>query len=259
MKLLLERPGFRVAIGLVAPILALIWWQSQAMAGGARSVGFAPLQSIGAALVEMATGGGLFRDMTATISRSLFGLAVGGGTGIVLGVAMAIWRPLDRVLNPLLQAIRQVPLMGWLPLLGLWVGTGEKSQLIVVSISAFFPTLLNSYEGVVQVERRLLDVGRVYGFTPFQRFRLILFPAALPMILTGVTQALAFAWIAAIASEILFGVGSGLGVTMGLAQIQQRPDMILVTILATGCAGFAINHLVRCLRRHLLRWQPSAL
>jgi hypothetical protein len=59
---------------------------------------------------------------------------------------MAIWRPLDRVLNPLLQAIRQVPLMGWLPLLGLWFGTGQGTELIVVSLSAFFPTLLNSYE-----------------------------------------------------------------------------------------------------------------
>jgi sulfonate transport system permease protein len=67
----------------------------------------------------------------------------------------------------------------------------------------------------------------------------------MPLILTGVTQGLAFAWIAAIASEILLGVGGGLGVTMQLAQIQQRPDMILVTILGTAALlGFAINHLV---------------
>jgi sulfonate transport system permease protein len=59
----------------------------------------------------------------------------------------------------LLQAIRQVPLMGWLPLLGLWFGTGQGTELIVVSLSAFFPTLLNSYEGVANVERRFSRSG----------------------------------------------------------------------------------------------------
>jgi sulfonate transport system permease protein len=168
---------------------------------------------------------------------------------------MAIWRPLDRVLNPLLQAIRQVPLMGWLPLLGLWVGTGQGTELIVVSLSAFFPTLLNSFEGVANVERRFIEVGQIYGFTPWQRFRLILLPAAMPLILTGLTQGLAFAWIASIASEILLGVGGGLGVTMQLAQMQQRIDIILVAILVTAALGFTINRLFLRLRQHLLRWQ----
>lgn len=259
MKALLASRPRRVAIGFVAPALFLAWWQWRASIGGVGSVAFAPLSSVGAALLEMVKGGSLLADMVATLTRSLSGLVIGGGLGVATGVAMAIWRPLDRILNPLLQAIRQVPLMGWLPLLGLWFGTGEGSELIIVGLSAFFPTLLNSYEGVANVDPRLLEAGRVYGLTPYQRFRLILLPAALPLILTGLTQGLAFAWIAALASEILLGVGRGLGVTLQVAQTQQRLDIILVTILATALLGFAINHLFLRLRAHLLRWQAPAL
>jgi sulfonate transport system permease protein len=256
MKNLPANRWARIAIGAVVPILFLAWWQWQASQGGTRAFAFAPLQSVGAAFIELAEQGTLVSDMFSTLSRSLTGLLIGGSLGIATGVAMAMWRPLDRLLNPLLQAIRQVPLMGWLPLLGLWFGTGAGTELITVSLAAFFPTLLGSYEGVANVERRFLEVGRIYGFTQWQQFRFVLLPGAMPLILTGVTQGLAFAWIASIASEILLGVGGGLGVTMQLAQTQQRLDIILVTILVTAALGFSINQIFQRLRRHLLRWQP---
>lgn len=259
MKTLISGRWMRSAIGLVVPVLVLAWWQVQASRGGANAIAFAPLQSIGAAAWELTESGQLFTDMFATLSRSLTGLAIGGTLGIAVGVAMAISSPLDRMLGPLMNAIRQVPLIGWLPLFGLWFGTGQGAELIVVSISAFFPTMLNSYEGVAHVEGRYLEVGRIYGLTPWQRFRLILLPAALPLILTGITQALAFAWISSIATEILLGVGGGLGVTMQLAQTQQRLDIILVAIIATALLGFAINQLFRAARAHLLRWQPASI
>jgi len=258
MSALLSQRWARVAIGLVVPALFLGWWQAQAT-GGASALAFAPLDSIAATFVELAGNGSLLADMLATLSRSLSGLLVGGTLGIAIGVAMAVWRPLDRVLGPALQAIRQVPMIGWLPLVGLWFGTGQGAELIVVCLSAFFPVLLSTYEGVAHVERRYLEVGRIYGFTPLQRFRLILFPAAMPLILTGMTQGLAFAWIASIATEIVMGAGSGLGVTMQLAQTQQRMDVILVAIIVTAAIGFAINHLFLRLRRHLLRWQAAPL
>lgn len=256
---LLARRWTRPVIGLAVPVLVLAWWQVQATGSRTNAIAFAPLQSIGVAALELVENGQLFGDMLATLSSSLTGLAIGGTFGIAVGVAMAISTPLDRALGPLLNAIRQVPLIGWLPLFGLWFGTGQGAELVVVSLSAFFPTMLNSYEGVAHVERRYLEVGHLYGFTPWQRFRLILLPAAMPLILTGLTQALAFAWITSIATEILLGTGGGLGVTMQQAQTQQRLDIILVAILATAVLGFAINQLFRAARSHLLRWQPVSI
>jgi sulfonate transport system permease protein len=252
----LSRRPVRIAVGLVAPALVLAWWQYEAGKGGAHAAAFASLGSIGGAARELIASGTLVSDMTATLVRAFSGLAIGASLGVALGVAMAACHWLDRLLGPLLHALRQVPMIGWLPLIGLWFGTGNTSQLIVISMAAFFPALLNAHAGVAQVEGRYLDVANVLRFSAWQRFAHVLLPAAMPLILTGFTQSLAFAWIAGIGTEILMGSGGGLGVTMQQAQTQQRLDIILVAIAVTASLGFAINQTVFRLRAHVLRWQP---
>ncbi len=257
MSLLDHKPA-RFAVGLVAPALLLAWWQWQASRGGSNAVAFASLSTVGGAARELIVNGTLLADAAATLQRAFTGLGIGATLGIALGIAMAMWPLLDRLLGPLLNALRQVPMIGWLPLIGLWFGSDEGSELIVICLSAFFPAMLNAHAGVAQVERRYLEVGQIYGFSASQRFRRILLPAAMPMLLTGLTQSLAFAWIAAIAAELLMGASVGLGVTMQQAQTQQRLDIILVTIAVTAAIGFAINQLVYRIRSSLLAWQAPA-
>lgn len=253
----LNTPAARILLGLAVPVLLLLWWQGQSAQGGARALAFVPLQDVGATLAAQLASGFLLNDALATLSRAVTGLLLGGLAGTALGVAMAMSRPLDRVVGPLYHTVRQVPLLGWLPLIGLWVGNGDEAKLLIVSLAAFYPTVLNSYEGVRTVERRYVEVADLFGFSAAQRFAHVLLPAALPLVLTGVTQALAFAWIATIGTEMLFGASAGLGATMGVAQAQQRMDIILVAILAAATLGFTLNHLFARLRSHLLRWQPA--
>lgn len=250
----LSRLPVRIVIGLAAPLLLILWWQWQT---AAHVVTFAPPGAVGTALLDMLRNGDLWRDTSATLLCAFTGLAIGAPLGIATGVAMGIWKPIDRILGPLLHAFRQVPMIGWLPLMGLWFGVGEGTELIVISLSAFFPSMLNSHAGVAQVERRYLEVGGILRFNTLQRIRFILLPAAMPLVLTGVTQALAFAWISTIGTELLTGAGAGLGVTMQQAQMQQRLDIMLVVIAVTAALGFIINQLFRQLRRSLLRWQPT--
>ncbi|HZU64006.1 MAG TPA: ABC transporter permease subunit [Novosphingobium sp.] len=254
---LIDRWPVRLAVGLVAPALLALWWQWQASLGGAHAAAFASLASLGGALGELIAQGTLLADTAATLLRALAGLALGASLGLGLGVALGVLPLLDRLLSPLLNALRQVPMVGWLPLVGLWLGTGDAAALVVIGLSAFFPAMLNAHAGIAQVEPRYLEVARVLGFSPVQRLRLVLLPAALPLLLTGLTQAAAFTWIAAIGTEILQGTGGGLGVTMQLAETQQRLDIILVAIALTAFLGFALNQAVVLLRRHLLRWQAA--
>lgn len=253
----MNRPLPRIALGLIVPALILGWWTIQSNAGGARALAFVPLGTIATTFADLATGGLLLDDALTTLSRAVTGLLLGSVAGIALGVAMATLRPVDRLIGPLYHAIRQVPLLGWLPLIGLWLGNGESAKLLIIGLAAFYPTVLGTYEGIAHVERRHLDVGRVYGFNALQRFHYVLLPAALPLTLTGITQAIAFAWIATIGVEILLGAGGGLGATMGVVQAQQRMDIILVAIAVTALLGFTINHLFARLRSHLLRWQGN--
>ena len=252
-----RHPAARFVLGLLIPILLLALWQAQAEAGGARALAFVPLASITAAFAELAASGQLLTDALTTTSRALTGLVLGAGAGVLLGIAMGLFRSVDRLIGPLYHAIRQVPLLGWLPLIGLWVGNGEAAKLLIVGLAAFYPTVLNTYEGIVHAERRNTDVGALFGFSRAQLLRHVLLPGALPLILTGLSQAIAFAWIATIGTELLLGAGAGLGATMSLAQAQQRMDVILVAIAITGLIGFTLNTLFARLRGHLLRWQPA--
>lgn len=254
MNAWLARPPFRIAIGLVAPALLILWWQWQSTVNATI---FAPPAAVGTTFAELIASGDLLRDTLATLQRAFTGLAIGVPLGVGTGIAMGIWKPVDRIAGPLLHALRQVPMIGWLPLLGLWFGMGETTELIVVSMAAFFPSMLNSHAGVTQVERRYLDVGGILRFALWQRIRYILLPAAMPLVLTGITQALAFAWLATIGTELLTGAGGGLGVALQLAQVQQRLDVMLVIVCVTAAVGFLINYLFRRLRLWLLRWQPS--
>lgn len=250
----LSRVSIRIAIGLITPLLLILWWQWQTTR---HIVTFAPPAAVGTALLELIDSGDLWRDTSSTLLRAFTGLAIGAPLGIATGIAMGIWKPIDRMLGPLLHAFRQVPMIGWLPLIGLWFGVGEGTELIVISLSAFFPSMLNSHAGVAQVESRYLEVGSIFRFSVLQRIRFILLPAAMPLVLTGVTQALAFAWISTIGTELLTGAGAGLGVSLQQAQVRQRLDIMLVVIAVTAALGFFINQLFRHLRRFLLRWQPT--
>lgn len=257
MTRLLKNSLVRFSLGLAAPVALLLLWSAQAEPEGARSLAFASLDAIAAALVHLAASGQLLRDALVSLSRAVTGLVFGGVLGMAVGIAMASSPLVDRLAGPLYHSIRQVPLLGWLPLIGLWLGNGDDARLLIVSLAAFYPTVLNTYEGFAHVEKRYLEVGRLYDFSPAQRFRHILWPAALPLVLTGIAQALAFAWIGTIGTEILLGSGSGLGVTMATAQAQQRVDIIIVAICASGLLGFFVNHVLVLLRRQILRWQGA--
>lgn len=249
----------RLLLGFVVPALLLSYWFVWSSSAGATSTTFAPLPQVIATFVEELSGGQLLRDSLATVGRALTGFTLGATAGVLLGVAMAVSRPLEVTVGPLFHALRQVPLLGWLPLIGLWLGTDNEAKLLMISLAAFYPSVLNAFSGVSGVDKRYHEVAQVLGFDAEQRFFKLLLPAAAPMILTGLSQALAFAWIGTIGAELLLGTGSGLGATLSMGQMQQRMDIVLVAVVATGTLGFLLNTLLLRLRRHLLRWQPAAL
>ena len=246
----------RPLLGLVVPALLLGWWSLWSL--GATATVFAPLDEVAATFLRELRDGQLLSDATTTVSRALTGFTLGASAGVLLGVAMAMSRPLEATVGPLFHALRQVPLLGWLPLIGLWLGNGDEAKLVMISLAAFYPSMLNAFAGVSGVDRKYGEVAEVYGFDAEQRFFRVLLPAASPMILTGLSQALAFAWIGTIGSELLLGTGSGLGATLAMGQAQQRMDIVLVAVATTGALGFALNSALLSARKRLLRWQPVA-
>jgi sulfonate transport system permease protein len=260
----LEAPVKHTAVGIlkslrgwILPLLLLGAWESASHRDVAHAYAFVPLEQVMAALRELIGNGDLWLNLEASLARTSLGLAIGAMLGIGTGVLMAFSRVALTLINPLYQSIRQVPLLGLTPLIGLWLGNGEPAKIFIIALAAFYPMVLSTYEGLRNVDTRYREVGQVYGFSRIQLFGRVLLPAALPSLFAGLQQAVPFAWIVAVAGELLFNVGAGLGNLMMVAETAARMDVIVVCVASIAAMGIAMSQLVSWLSARALRWRPT--
>ncbi|MBF8732652.1 ABC transporter permease [Pseudomonas guariconensis] len=241
--------------GLVLPLLLIAAWEIASRQGASQAYAFVPLERIGQGLVELLASGELWLSVQASLQRTCLGLLFGVLAGFVLGAGMASSRWLERLFAPLFHGLRQVPILGLIPLLALWFGSGEATKVLIVSLAAFYPMTLNAFEGFSHVEKRYREVGRLYALSPWQQFVQILLPGALPSLCNGALHALAFAWVSSVGSELFLSTGMGLGNLMMNAETGSRMEIIVIGVLCIGLLGYAMNQLFSRLSRHLLRWR----
>jgi sulfonate transport system permease protein len=241
--------------GLLLPVVLIILWQYTSGLSASYAYAFVPLQEVGRTLVVLIESGELWINFYGSVERTGLGLLLGVIAGIGLGLLMYYSRLVLLLINPLYNAIRQVPLLGLTPLIGLWLGNGDEAKVFIIALAAFYPMVLNTYEGLRNVDGCFREVGQVYGFNRWQQFHLVLWPAALPGIVTGLLLAIPFAWITCIGSELLFNAGAGLGNLMMTAEASARMDIILICALAVTLLGVAMNYVVTLIGNYLLRWR----
>lgn len=243
--------------GLIVPALLLLLWQWQSGRSDVHAYAFTPLQNVAASFIELLKNGELWINLLGSLQRTSTGLLLGGVAGLLLGFAMALSRVVNTLVSPLYHAIRQVPLLGLAPLIGLWVGNGEPAKVFIISLAAFYPMVLNTYEGLRHVDDSYREVGRINGFGRWLIFWRVQLPAAQPSIFTGLTQAVPFAWITAVGSELLFNAGAGLGNLMMTAELGARMDIIIVCATAVTLLGMGMSYGVNALSDHMLKWRGA--
>jgi NitT/TauT family transport system permease protein len=198
--------------------------------------------------------GDLWRNSVGSLQRLLGGLAIGSVTGIVLGLAMAMWRPVDAVLNVPVQVIRAIPPIAWIGFAILWFGLGNKPAVFLIALGAVFPILLNTYAGVRQTDQIYMRAAASLGARGWMLFKDVVFAAALPNILTGLRVSVGIAWVLVVVGELV-GAPNGLGAALMRAQDYQQTDRMLAYMLAIGLYGYLSDALVVRVSRYLLRWQ----
>jgi sulfonate transport system permease protein len=242
---------------LAIPVLLATGWQWLA-SDPARAYVFVPLSSVATSAVELLTGGDLFYSVLASLRKTLLALLLGGAAGLAVGSALASSKLVDRAFGPLLHAFRQVPALGLAPLIGLWFGTGELAKIVLIFLSVFYPVLLSTYAGVRAIDPKHLEVARVYGLSRKDTFRHVEWPAMLPFLYTGLSQAVAFAWISTVGSEMLLTSGAGIGTLMQHAQAGGRMDVVIVCVFAVGALSMSLDQLLKRAGRSMMRWQGDA-
>lgn len=245
------------ALGAVVPgLLLLAWWLSTDVLKAFTDNQLPPLAQLLAALRELLETGDFTRHVSASLSRVALGFAAGAAAATVLGVLVGLWRTAERLLDPTLQALRNVPSLAWVPFLLLWLGIDELPKITLVAIGAFFPVYINLVAGIRQVDQRLLEVGQVFGFSRWTQVARIYLPAAAPFALAGLRIGVGQAWLFLVAAELIAST-RGLGFLLIDGQNNLRPDIMLVGIVSLALLGKLSDGLLRRLERRSRRYAPA--
>jgi ABC-type nitrate/sulfonate/bicarbonate transport system permease component len=191
-----------------------------------------------------------------SLKRVLSGVAIAIVTALPLGIAMGYWARARDYLTPFVEMIRPVPPLAWVPIAILWFGIGDKSSSFIIFLGAFFPILLNTIEGVLSINRRLIESSIILGAKKKALFAKVLLPGAMPSIITGVRIALGIGWMTLVAAEFT-GVksGYGLGYMIMTARDIQRPDQIIAGMAVIGIIGYAMDFGIRKMEHKILKWR----
>ncbi len=197
--------------------------------------------------------GELLQDTYSSISRVLGGFLIGAALALPLGLLMGANQAVYKLFNPLLQVLRPIPPIAYIPLSILWFGLGNPPALFLISIGSFFPILMNTIAGVRQVDGIYIRAARNLGASQMTMFRRVILPAATPYILTGARIAMGTAFIVVIVAEMI-AVNDGLGFRILEAREYMWSDKIIAGMLTIGMCGLAIDMAMSALNNHLLSW-----
>ncbi len=248
----------RVLRGAALPALLFTIWWAVFHFGWTDSVMFVPISKVWETAVRLSATGELWRSLGASLARDLAGFALGSTIGFGVGIALGLSRLLENLVGPTLHTIKQISLFAWIPLISVWFGLGDTAKVVFLSLAAFFPVVLNTFEGIRSVPRELIEVGRVFALTPAQMLRRVVLPAALPSIFNGVHLALIYAWLATLGAEYLLTSGIGIGNLLTDGREHLWMDQVLLGIVIVGFVGFTLNLIANHIEGRLLRWRGTS-
>jgi ABC-type nitrate/sulfonate/bicarbonate transport system permease component len=198
----------------------------------------------------------LLKHTQASLARVTLGVTLAFITSVPLGLLIGRFKVLDQIMDWSIQIFRSFPIIALIPLAILFFGIGDRPAIILIWLAAFWPLLISTIFGVKNVERTLLKVAKVANASDALVLRDILWPSALPSILTGLRLGLGAGWLTVVTAEMM-AVKSGLGYLIMYAQIIFRPDLIIAGILIIGAIGLLFDQIVRLVRSALCAWQEG--
>jgi NitT/TauT family transport system permease protein len=225
-----------VALAILTPVLLLVAWQLAAEAGLIDRQLFPPPSETLTRGVEMLAGEELLTHIGATVARLATGYTLGALLGIVCGLAMGTWRPLNAALGPTFSALYALPKIAILPLLLLIFGLTETPKILAVMITIFFVLQINTLSGIRQIDSRVLEAAQAYGATGWRQFRFVIIPAVLPSIFTGLRVAAGLGVIVITAVEFVAS-NNGLGFLIWNSWQLFQPERMYVGLIAVSILG----------------------
>lgn len=262
-----RRPGEMLAerARRVTVIVARHWlllvliavWQFFSTQSSDLSLQLPPPSEVYNGAVELLAKGSLQRDILASLKRVGMALAAASVIGFPLGAALGGSRMFAWSFEPVVGFFRPIPPLAWIPLSILWFGIGDAQNVYIIFLAAVFPIMLNTMEGVRDVDPQLIRAARTLGANRFTIALTVILPATLPAMFVGFRVGTGIAWMALVAGELVAST-SGLGYLISQGRYLFRSDYIIVGMVVIGVIGLLLDALVRLLQALVTPWRRGS-
>ncbi|MHC8320065.1 ABC transporter permease [Pseudomonas sp. GB2N2] len=241
--------------GLALPVLIILVLELVVRIGWLPSYQMPAPSEIALTLRDLAEGA-LWKHISASVLRVLLGFAIGASLALVFAAWVGLSREAEAWLEPTFAGLRSIPSLAWVPLLLLWLGIDETSKIVLIAIGAFFPVYLNGVAAIRDIDRKLVEVAQMYGFSRLRLVRRILLPAALPGLFTGLRSGMSLAWMFLVAAELIAAT-KGLGYLLSDGRETSRPDIVLAAIIVLALLGKLSDGILAGLEKRCLAWRDT--
>ncbi len=241
-------------LGLVLPVTLAAGWEIAVGLGLSSGRLLPPPSVIFDTFRDLAETGELQRHALATLARVAAGFGFGVIAGTIAGAITGYSALTHRLVDPTLQALRSIPSIAWVPLFILWFGIFEASKIILIAVGVFFPVYLGVMGAVISVDRKIVEVGRVFRLSGPAMVWRILLPAVMPAYVISLRAGLGLGWMFVVAAEFL-GASTGLGFLLIDGQQLGKPAQIVAAIVAFAILGKFTDYLIAAIAAPFLRWE----
>ncbi len=253
LKRLFANRSVRAALGLTA---FFAFWQ--AITGLGIVDGFllpSPIE-VAKALWDMVLDGSLWIHLGASLQRVAIGFLLACVFGLALGLVCGWWRGVSDYVRPVVEALRPIPPLAWIPITILWFGLGDAASYFLVFLGAFFPAFVATYTAVRGLDRNQMNAALCLGAKPWQLFWDVLIPASLPIILPGLRIALGVGWMCVVTAELI-AAQTGLGYLIQQSRMLFQINNVVAGMVTIGLVGFAMSAILERFERRVNAWAPS--
>ncbi|MGI8314700.1 ABC transporter permease [Halobacillus mangrovi] len=237
-----------------SPIFILILWEFLSRTGLVDARFFPPPTEIVGTFLFMGTSGELFDHIGISLFRIFAGFLLGVIPAIILGLLMGLYSPLRHFFSPLIMALMPIPTLALLPIILILFGVGEVSKIVTIAGSVFFPVIINTVAGVVNIDRIYLDVAKNYGANSRDYFFKIALPGSLPVMIEGIQMGQAIALLTIVAAEMM-GANSGIGFLIWTSYKAFLLQEMYVGLVLISFFGYLFSLILRGFQTKLLPWK----
>jgi NitT/TauT family transport system permease protein len=247
--------GYRLGSLLVALAVVAVW-ELLPVLGVVSEIILPRASAVASALRDLVTAGFFWGHVWVTVQSIFLGFLLGTLIGMLLGITLAVWSAVKRLTYPFIVGFQAIPKIVFAPLFIVWFGFGQSSKVVMATVIAFFPVLINTMVGLESVPQDAIRLMRSLRATRMQTFWKVSMLSAAPMIFAGIKTALTFAVIGAIVGEFV-GARAGLGYLLDAYHFQLRVDRVFAVIVSLSLIGSILYFLVEWADRKIIFWRED--